>query len=408
MSIVQRMGTSTSPAKPSSVAAYVDADRLLELLQGMVRIPSQIPNEGPLAEFLAADMRRSGAFDEVFLQTVVAGRPNVIGVVRGEGDGPNVVLNGHMDALLPIGDWTRDPYTPAIEGDWLYGLSLTDMKAGLGCMIEAAKAVARSGVRRKGDVTVVASMHHGIPGLGTKFFLSSWDRPIHAAIVGEPSNMKVQVAHGGSWQFELTTGGVPAHVSRREQGVDSIKHMLRVLSGLDESRLTQDPDTAKRIPGLPRMIVGVIEAGPAPSRTAARCIARGDIRIPHGMTQDTLLADFERYLARVRAEDPQIRVSVAPVVYQRPFRVSPDSLAARAVRAAHREVVGAEAEVSEDLPASAYVTDAPDLQRAGAETVVYGPGDWTVEPNERIRVADCITAARVYAVASARLAGGEV
>src|SRR6476646_203206 len=109
----------------------IDSDGVLELARGMVRIPSQIPNEGPLAEFLAAEMRRSTLFDEVILQTVVAGRPNVIGVIRGAADGPNVALNGHMDSLLPIGAWTRDPYSPDVEDGWLYGLSLTDMKAGL-------------------------------------------------------------------------------------------------------------------------------------------------------------------------------------------------------------------------------------------------------------------------------------
>jgi acetylornithine deacetylase/succinyl-diaminopimelate desuccinylase-like protein len=124
-----------------AVLGAIDANELLDLARGMVRIPSQIPNEGPLAEFLAREMRRSGVFDEVMLQTVVPGRPNVIGVIQGAEDGPNVVLNGHMDSLLPIGDWTRDPYSPDVEDGWLYGLSLTDMKAGLACLIEAARAV---------------------------------------------------------------------------------------------------------------------------------------------------------------------------------------------------------------------------------------------------------------------------
>ena len=383
----------------------VDADGLLELARGMVRIPSQIPNEGPLAEFLAAEMRRSRLFDEVILQTVVAGRPNVIGVIRGETDGPNVALNGHMDSLLPIGAWTRDPYSPDVEDGWLYGLSLTDMKAGLACLIEAARAVARSDVRRRGSIFVTAVMHHGIPGVGTKFFLSSWDRPIHAAINGEPTNLKVQTAHGGCWQFELTTLGVPVHNSRREEGVDAIRKMMRVLSTLDESCLTVDG--TQSIPGLPRMVVGVIEGGPAPSRTAAKCLARGDIRISGGMTQDTLLADFERYLDKLRSEDPQLSVTVAPVVYQRPYRIANDAPIVQNIADAHRLVTGAPPEISDGLPASAYVSDAPDFVRHGVTTVVYGPGDWKVEPDERIQIADMVTATKTYALAIARIVSGE-
>jgi acetylornithine deacetylase len=392
-------------AEMGTVVEQVRTTELLDLLGGMVRIPSQIPNEGPLAEFIAAEMRRSGAFDEVFLQAVVAGRPNVIGVVRGEGDGPNVVLNGHMDTLAALGEWSRDPYAPEVRDGWMYGLGLLDMKAGVAAMVEAARAVARSDVRRRGSVVVVAAMHHGIPGLGSKFFLASWDRPIHCAINGEPTDLKVQVAHGGAWQFELTTLGVAAHVSRREQGIDAFKHMARVLAGLDESILTFDP--ADAIPGLPRLMVGVVEAGPAPSRTPARCVARGDIRITPGMTQDTLLADFERYLARLRSADPSLRVSVAPGVYQRPYRVGPNTPLVRLVADAHSQVTGAPASISDGLPASAYVTDAPDFVRAGIPTVVYGPGAWTIEPDERIRVDDVVTAARAYALAAARIVSGE-
>jgi acetylornithine deacetylase len=388
-----------------SVLGAVDEHELLELARGMVRIPSQIPNEGPLAEFIAREMRHSGVFDEVILQRVVPGRPNVIGVIHGEGDGPNVVLNGHMDSLLPIGDWTRDPYSPDVEDGWLYGLSLTDMKAGLACLIHAAQAVGRSNVPRRGSVVVTAVMHHGIPGVGTKYFLSAWDRPIHAAINGEPTNLKVQVAHGGAWQFELTTFGRAVHVSRREEGVDALRKMLHVLDGLDESILTFDREQA--IPGLPRMMVGFLEAGPAPSRTAARCAARGDVRIGPGMTQESLMRDLERYLTRCRATDSTLEATVTQIVHQRPYRIARDAPIVRTLLEAGREANGAEPEISDGLPASAYVTDAPDFMRLGIPTVVYGPGDWKVEPDERIRIEDMVTATRTYALAVARIVSGE-
>jgi acetylornithine deacetylase/succinyl-diaminopimelate desuccinylase-like protein len=388
-----------------SVLSHVDPDALLELARGMVRIPSQIPNEGPLAEYLAAEMRRSGAFDEVMLQTVVPGRPNAIGVVHGRGDGPNVVLNGHLDSLLPIGAWTRDPYRPDLEDGWLYGLSLTDMKAGLAALIEAARAIGRAKLDLRGSVTVTAVMHHGIAGVGTKYFLDAWDRPIHAAINGEPTNLQVQTAHGGCWQFQLTTHGKAVHSSRREQGVDAIRKMLRVLDGLDESILTWEP--ARAISGLPRLVIGVIEGGAAPSRTAETCSARGDIRIVPGMTQQTLMRDFERYLDRLRAEDPELRAEVTQIVHQRPYRIAAGASLVRTLADAAREVTGRAPPISDGLPASAYVTDAPDFMRLGIPTVIYGPGDWHVEPDERIRIEDMLTAARVYALTAVRIASGQ-
>jgi acetylornithine deacetylase/succinyl-diaminopimelate desuccinylase-like protein len=252
-------------------------------------------------------------------------------------------------------------------------------------------------------VIVTAVMHHGIPGVGTKYFLSAWDRPIHAAINGEPTNLQVQVAHGGAWQFELTTYGRAVHVSRREEGVDALRTMLRVVDGLDESIFTSD--STERIPDLPRMVVGFLEAGPAPSRTVARCTARGDVRYGPDMSPATLSRDLRRYLDTLGIEP---RVSLAEIVSQRPYRIAPDAPIVRALLESARAATGETPHVRDGLPACAYVTDAPDFMRNGIPTVVYGPGDWKVEPDERIRIDDMLTATKVYAATIARIVGGEI
>ena len=79
----------------------------------------------------------------------------------------------------------------------------------------------------------------------------------------------------------------------------------------------------------------------------------------------------------------------------------------RAVRRAHADVSGSEAVVSAGLPVSGYVTDSSDFLRHGIPTAVYGPGDWTVDPDERIRIDDLVTATRVYALAATRFMLGE-
>ena len=140
--------------------AHIDTDELVALAGGLARIPSQIPNEGTVANYLAAEMRKSGAFDEVNLQDVVAGRPNVIGVVRGSGGGPNILLNGHIDTGAPSGEWSRDPYDAYVEDGYLYGFGLTDMK-GRGCLPGQGGrghcARRHTAVRRRGRVRCGAS-----------------------------------------------------------------------------------------------------------------------------------------------------------------------------------------------------------------------------------------------------------
>src|SRR5690348_12146375 len=107
-----------------SVLAHVDVDGLIRLASGIIRFPSQIPDEGPLGEYIYSEMRSLGCYDEVILQQVVPGRYNVIGIVRGVGEGPNVTLNGHIDIPAAMGAWTRDPYEPTVEDGWLYGLGV--------------------------------------------------------------------------------------------------------------------------------------------------------------------------------------------------------------------------------------------------------------------------------------------
>lgn len=385
--------------------AHVDVDGLVDLAAGLAGIPSEIPNEGAIANFLAGEMRKSGVFAEVNLQDVVPGRPNVIGVVRGSGDGPNILLNGHLDTGAPAGDWSHDPYDAYVADGYVYGFGLTDMKGAVACLVKAAEAIARAGIQPAGDVVVSAVVHHDVCGLGTKFFLESNDRPFAMCINGEPTGLRLQLAHGGAWQFELTTHGIAEHISRRDGGVDATAKMIKLLAALDENQLTFDP--AQGIEGLPRLVVGQINGGTAASRTAARCTARGDVRITPGMTADTLSADFRAVIAGLAAADPDFRADVRTLVYQRPFKIDADATVVALTAQAHRDVTGEEPELSSGLPVSSYVTDSADIVRHGIPTVVYGPSNWRMVPDERISIAEMATATRVYALAAARVVTGD-
>lgn len=391
--------------RPDILFTHIDANEVIALAGGLAAIPSEIPNEGPIANYLAAEMRKSGAFDEVHLQDIVPGRPNVIGVVRGSGEGPNLLLNGHLDTGAPTGEWSRGPYDVYRDDDFLYGFGLTDMKGAVACLVKAAEAVARADLRPKGDLVVTAVVHHDVCGLGTKFFLESNDRPFAMCINGEPTGLRLQLAHGGAWQFELTTHGVAEHISRREGGVDATAKMIKLLAALDERQFTFDPN--RTLEGLPRLVVGQVNGGTAASRTAANCTARGDVRIVPGMTADTLAADFRQVIADIAAADPEFRAEVRTLVYQRPFRIDPDSPVVALTAKAHCDVTGEEPETSTGLPVCSYVTDSSDIVRHGIPTVVYGPSNWRMVPDERISIADMVTATQVYALAAARVITGQ-
>jgi acetylornithine deacetylase/succinyl-diaminopimelate desuccinylase-like protein len=387
----------------AAVADAVDEAALVELTSELAQFPSHIPDEGELGVFLHEKLLGFGCFDEVRLQPVVPGRFNVIATLRGRGGGRNLLFNGHTDVPLPTGRWTRDPYSGTVEDGLVHGVGLTDMKGAIASMAHAGRALAlvgdAAGVDRRGDLVLSAVIHHNVCGLGTRFFLSSWDQPLHAAINGEPTDLHIQVAHGGAWQFQLTTRGKAAHLSRH--GVNAISKMVRLIDALSVERLTYDP--ARMLEGLPRIVVGMIEGGIGPSRTAEKCVAKGDVRLGPGMSEDSLRADFARVVAELREADPELVAEIDGLSYQRPFAVDPGHEIVGLVADAHATVSGGgPPPIDDGLPVSSYVTDSSDLVKAGIPTAIYGPGDWQGEPDETIAVADLVTAARTYATAAAR------
>jgi acetylornithine deacetylase len=118
------------------------------------------------------------------------------------------------------------------------------------------------------------------------------------------------------------------------------------------------------------------------------------------MSAQGIKRDFERVIAELAADDPDFKASVHSLTYQRPFLQPREGFVVRAVAAAHRAMTGRDAEVGTSLPVQAFATDASHMLRAGVPTVVYGPGVWRTDPDERMLVEDLVLAARVYAQAA--------
>ena len=377
--------------------ALVKRDLVVETALEICRRPSLRPNEKAVADYLGPLLERLGF--EVELQEVVKDRPNVVAIARGSPDHQSFLFNGHLDHSFPFGQWKQDPFQPWIEGDALYGAGLQDMKGGVAAMVAGAAAVLEAGLAPRGDVIVTIVMHHDTIGLGTKYFLAANDWRIDAAVCGEPTNIGLQVFHGGAWDFEIRARGVARHQARLEEGVNAIVGLLRVVERLDVGALTYTPDP--RYPHLPRLVVGNVEGGRFAAYTAEEAVARGNVRYLPGMTIDGMKADVRRVIARVAAEMPGLSGDVRTTAFQRPYSIAPDAPVVQSLVAAHRRVTGRAPAILTGLPSGAFITDAADLVRAGIPTAIYGPAEWQTEPNEHIPIDDLVTAARVYAATCA-------
>ena len=175
----------------------------LELLRDLVAIPSISGQEEAVAVFVEETARRWG-LDAVRDDTSVRAE------VRGFGPGPTVALVSHLDVVPPGAGWTRDPFTPVVEGDRLYGRGSGDAKASVSAMLSALKDVQDQGGMDAGRLVVIF-------GYGEETKNTTMERAVErvgdidAAIVGEPTNLDFAVAQRGLMMVDLLAQGDQRH-----------------------------------------------------------------------------------------------------------------------------------------------------------------------------------------------------
>src|SRR4051794_17045810 len=253
--------------------------------------------EAAIAAFIAGWAREAGLEAQVLEGT--PGRPSALVRARGSGGGRTLLLCGHIDTVNVEG--MTDPHAPGVDGDRLYGRGAYDMKAGVAAALIACREA--SGLGLAGDVVVAAVADEEHASLGVQEAL----RAVHAdaAIVTEPTELDVAVAHKGFVWSEVRVGGRSAHGSRPHLGVDAIVKMGRVLGALGA---LDEALAAREHPLLGRGSVhaSVIEGGVELSSYPAECVLGLERRTLPGETG----ADVERELAALldgcRAADAEL------------------------------------------------------------------------------------------------------
>lgn len=380
------------------VIAAIETDRVTELARKLCAIPSPGGAEGAVAEAIAETLSQPGI--EVHIEEVVAGRPNVVATVKGTGSRPPLVLNGHTDAGVHMGGWSHDPFDPWIENGRIYGGGITDMKGAVAAMTAATEAAAR--VPLPGDLIFQAVMHHDGSGLGTKYALASEGPREGYAICGEPSGLAIHTGNGGALKFEVLLSGRSAHISRREEGIDTLPVAVAVYQGIAAHTFAHEPHP--RLPDLPRLLIGQLTGGEAPAAVADTSVIRGDLRIVPGMDRQAVRAEICSIVEGVRPPDVQARVRI--ITAHQPFIGVTDGPLVDAIAAAHTAVRGEAPRITNELPGQAFVTDAASLADAGLDTVVYGASKWHFAPDEYVDIDELADSARVYLAVAATLGAG--
>jgi acetylornithine deacetylase len=368
----------------------------VELLSKLVAIdsvnPSLVPGgagEREIAAFVSAWARDAGLEVEVLEAT--PGRPSVIARARGTGGGRSLLLCGHYDTVTVEG--MRDPRM-RIEGDRLYGRGAYDMKAGVAAALIACREAASLGLA--GDVIVAAVADEEHASLGVQEVLATLRAD--AAIVTEPTELEVVVAHRGFVWSEIVVRGRAAHGSRPHLGVDAIVKTGPVLTALGELDVAL-ADRTHPLLGRGSVHASVIEGGEELSSYPARCAV--------GIERRTLpgegAADVERELASLldacRAADPELQAGQRTLLVRDPFEVEETEPIVELLRAGAAEVLGRPPSIG----GASYWADAAFIAAAGIPAAMFGPaGEGAHAAEEWVSIASTQAVARTLVAVAAR------
>ncbi len=372
---------------------------LVCLLSRLVAIdsvnPSLVPGgagEAEAAAFVAAWGRDAGL--DVDLVGAPA-RPSVVLRARGSGGGRSLLLCGHLDTVGVEG--MAEPHVPRVDGDWLYGRGSYDMKAGLAAALVAARDALRLGLA--GDVIVAAVADEEDASLGVQDVLRSLRAD--AAIVTEPTELEVAVAHKGFVWSEVEVTGRAAHGSRPALGVDAILKSGPLLVGLAELDRALVGRTHPLL-GRGSVHAGRIEGGRELSSYPDRCVLAVERRTLPGEAVAEVERELDELLARCRAADPQLVAERRTLLARDALELDPGHEIVLSLRAAAAAVTGSEATVG----GASYWADSGLIAAAGIPTVLYGPsGEGAHAVEERVSLRSTEVVARTLAEVAARFCG---
>jgi acetylornithine deacetylase len=353
---------------------------LEELLSQLVAIDSVNPDlvaggvgEAEIARFVAHWLEERGL--DVEVEEVAPGRPNVVGIARGAGGGRSLLLNAHTDTVGYAG--MDRPLEAVVSDGRLYGRGAYDMKASLAAIMLAGAGARERGLR--GDVLITAVCDEEVASIGSEAVARRYRAD--AAVVSEPTEMRLCVAHKGFVWLEVETRGRAAHGSRPDLGVDAIAKMGRVLSGIDDLAGQLAERDAHPLLGTGSVHASLIEGGQELSTYPERCVLRLERRTIPGETPEQVEGEIRALLDGV---DGDVRTTFV----RHPFEVEESEAVVETVRrhAGAPETVG--------VP---FWADSAIFQSAGIPTVVFGPGGEGAHATEEwVSLADAERCADIY------------
>ena len=384
------------------------------------------PDEAPAREegaatFVGAKLSEMGF--AVTFHTKREGRPNVVGILEGAGDGPSLILNDHLDTY-PAGDWGAwtmtggYPFRPTRHGDKLYARGTSDTRGNLACTLLVARAIREAGVALKGTLKCVYTADEEKNGPdGSIFMLDECGLDADYTIVCEPTGwtkpdghwgMGIAIANGGNFLVEIETHGVKSHLWRPDTGINAVAKMARLLTVFETMMFSHTP--ARIAGGTPPMAALIrVQGGVKREMQFTPDVARAVLAIVGilpGMTLESVMADIQAVIAAEVEKDPSLKATARPYpgalfvdgTLEQDEAANPTVALSRA----YRRLLG---EMPSIYRKNAF-NDTIRFAERGHAAITFGPGEDGWPPvNEYIHIGKAVAATKILALTVLDLVG---
>lgn len=282
-------------------------DQMIDFASRIIQIPSESGNEEAVANAIKEEMTKLG-FDEVIRDK--AG--NIIGIIKGDGTGENIMFNCHMDHVSAgnLEDWEYPPYGGVVDKGYIHGRAASDVKGAIATQVYSAYLLKALGVKLKGDVIVTFVIDEE-PGdmWGMKHLCKDWlNTPIALCVLGEATSLDIYLGHRGRLEMELLSTGRMSHSSAPWLGINAVNKMVPVLAELEKisANLPEDDFLGKST-----LSVTHISCQPGWGSTVPDvCRVNVDRRYIPAETAPEIIAQVQDIIDKCKEKDPDINVKV--------------------------------------------------------------------------------------------------
>ena len=405
---------------------------LVSFTRALIQIPTINPPGDayiPCAELLGNRLKNRGFQVEYFRARDTPGdsdafpRVNVVARLEGQGPGPVVHFNSHIDVVDVDNKWTFDPFGGEIKDGKIYGRGACDMKGGLAASVIAVEAYIESNPKFNGAIEISGTVDEESGGFGGVAYLASkglFSKPrVDHVIIPEPLNKdRVCLGHRGVWWAEVETFGTQAHGSMPFLGDSAVRHMGSVLNAFENELFPQLAKKRTDMPVVPEgakqstMNINSIHGGegeigsnrkpddfdglPSPN-VPDSCRIILDRRFLIEEDLKTVKGEVVEILESLKSNRENFDYAIRDIMEVLPTMTKQDAPVVQAVSEGIRSVLGKEPE----YVISPGTYDQKHIARIGHlhDCIAYGPGilDLAHMADEYIGIEDMVHSAKIMA-----------